>query len=67
MTSNCFAVTQLFQKQSSQTKLSYYKTKSVSLEFRYGPMDKIYLTRCKAGKLHKRLRKTQQKLIIHKK
>jgi hypothetical protein len=67
MTPNCVAVTQLFQKQSSQTQLFYYKTKSVSAKFRNGPMDKIYLTRCKAVKLHESLRKIQQKLINYKK
>lgn len=67
MTSNCVAVTQLFQKQSSQTQLFYHKSKSASTKFHYGPMDKIYLISCKAGKLHERLRKIQQKLINCKK
>ena len=67
MTSNCVAVTQLFQKQSSQTQLLYYTSKSASTTFPYGPVDKIRLIRCKTGKLHERLRKIQPKLINCKK
>jgi len=63
MTSKCAAITQLFQKELSQTQLFYYKNKSASTKFHYGPLDKVYLIRCNAGKLHKRLRKIQQKLI----
>ena len=67
MTSNSVAITQLFQKQSSQTQLLYYASISASTTFRYGPMDKIHLILCKVGKFHERLRKIQQKLINCKK